>query len=128
MSTETQVNSAYPEYVNYYLYSNSIGSYNQYTLVYSNGEYSIDQWNYEVQQPTMIDLQVYTLLEVQTFTQALYDRSTLAGASVPMIIGEDRQVGLANIGEVSLGALIWCSTNSELLCWDGSSWRTVSLV
>lgn len=128
MSTEAQVNSTYPDYVNYYIYSHAISSFTQYTLVYSSGEYSIDQWNYEIQQPTMIDLQVYTLLEVQIFTQALYDRSALAGASVPMVIDEDRQVGLANIGDVSLGALIWCPTTSELCCWDGSSWRAISLV
>lgn len=128
MSTEAQVNSAFPDYLNYYLYSNSIGTFYQYTLSYSNGEYSIDSWNYEIAEPTMTDLQVYTLSAVQTFTQAYQDRSALASASVPMVIDEAREAGLASIGDISLGALVWCSTDSELHCWNGTQWKTVSLV
>jgi hypothetical protein len=128
MSTEAQVNSAFPDYLNYYLYSNSIGTFYQYTLSYANGEYSIDSWNYEIAQPTMTDLQVYTLSAVQTFTQAYQDRSALASASVPMVIDEARELGLASIGDISLGALVWCSTEGELHCWNGTQWKTVSLV
>ena len=128
MSTEAQVNSAFPDYINYYLHSNSVDLFDQYSLSYANGEYTIDQWNYQVTQPTMTDLQVYTLSVVQTFGQAFQDRAYLASYNIPMVIDEAREIGLSNLGGIVHGALVWCDSDSELHCWDGTAWKVVSLV
>lgn len=130
MSTQNEVNGAFPYYVNYYLHQNSvaIGELGGFSLSYENNEYTIVYWGYpSVNQPTMVDLQTYTLSEVMTFNQACQDFNQLAASTVPLVLSEAREIAVGNLGDgLPQGALVWCTDDASMHVWDGTQWKTLA--
>lgn len=128
MSTENEVNSHYPDYLNLYVYNNTntiTSSYN-YTLVYSNGVLTIDTWSYGFTQPTMQDLQALTLSDVETFAQFLLDQNSISFQAVPAVVDTSRENALATYDTIPVGSLIYNSQTSQLKCWDGTSFKVIA--
>lgn len=127
MSTQNEVNGAFPDYVNFYIHNNnSSDTYDKYTLGYVNGAFVFATWTYGFSQPTMQDLEAYTLADVQEFAQFLIDQFTIAIQSVPYIVTTAREDALTTYDSIPLGSLIYNSTTGQLKCWDGTAFKTVT--
>jgi hypothetical protein len=128
MSTENEVNGHFPDYVNLYIYNTNsvVASAYDYTLTYSNGSFTIDTWGYGFAQPTMQDLQVLTLADVEAFAQFLLDWSSISFQAVPAIVTTARENALVTYDTIPVGSLIYNSTTGQLKCWDGTAFKTVT--
>lgn len=128
MSTVAEVNTIFPYYVSYYLNANSASNIFNFSLSMSSGSYLFTNWRYGVApvQPTMADLQVYTLAQVTSFQQSLDNKIDLQYASFPSMT-TTLATSLGNLGNLPIGSLIWLSDVGGLRCWNGTMWKTIAL-
>ena len=130
MSTQNEVNGAFPFYVNFYLHNNNIGvnDLGNFTLQYQNNAYEIVVWSYQLAEPTMTDLQAYTLSEVMEFNQAVQDNAELSAFNIPYILSTTRMTAVAALGLIPDGSLVWCSDDASMYAWNGSEWKKFAFV